>query len=271
MKTITLTIATCLILGLFALPQIAFSEEEQAPPAPEAPVTKRSEQKKSVETNKPAATQPAASEEEIDVSDLAEEYWRPQKDDLEVVQNKRFLKANRLEASALYSFFQTHQYSDSTAFGLNLTYNISERWAVEASHLFVTNTESDFLTSVRKQYGFTPDFNNEKSQSMAMATWAPIYGKFSFLGTKISHFDFFLSAGAGVTETIDHRFTWGLALGNRFFIWKNLVFRFEFRVINYTDRIKQTQGSASVARGGPGFVLDDITRRNLVFGLGWIF
>lgn len=279
MKSITLTLAFGLATGLCAFPAyLSAADEEVPPPAPEAHETaKKTKAPVKAAEKKPEAEAAAAptaageAEEEIDVSDLAEEYWRPQKDELEVVQNKRFTKQGRLEATGLFSFFQTHQYTDSTAYGLNLAYHFHERWAFEASHLQISNSQSDFLKSVQKQYGFTPDFNSEKSQSMGFVTWAPVYGKFAFLGTKISHFDVYVSAGAGVTETVDQNFSYGYAFGNRLYVWKNLSVRVEFRVVSYRDKITQTQGTAAIRNGGPGYVIDDITRRNLVFGVGWMF
>lgn len=286
MNSFKQTIAIGLATGLFALWSPAWAQEEEAPPAPEARETtkKKAEPAKAPEKKQAPASEAAKAEgaakpegeEEIDVSDLAEEYWRPQKDELEVVQNKRFTKQGRVEATALYSFFQTHQYTDSTAWGLTLSYHFHERWAFEASRLQITNSESDFLTSVRKNYGFTPDFNNEISQSMGYFTWAPIYGKFAFLGQKISHFDLYVSGGAGVTETKGtgtegQRFSYGYSFGNRLYVWKNLSIRIEYRVISYQDKIAQTQGAAAIRNGGPGFLTDDITRRNLVFGIGWMF
>ena len=278
MRPITLTLAIGLTMGLFAFPaDVDAADDELPPPAPEAREFNKkakADPAKAAEKKPDAAAsaaKPAAGEEEIDVSDLAEEYWRPQKDELEVVQNKRFTKQGRLEAGALYSFFQTHQYSDSTAYGLNLAYHFQERWAFEASHMRITNSESDFLVSVKRQFGFTPDFNNEKSQSMGFVTWAPIYGKFAFLGTKISHFDIFVSGGAGVTETVRQNFSYTYAFGNRLYVWKNMSIRVEFRVVSYRDKVNQTQGSAAIKNGGPGFLNDDITRRNLVFGVGWMF
>lgn len=252
-------------------------DAEGPPPAPEA----------SRATNKTTAAEPAtkapakpaveSKEEEIDVSDLADEYWRPQKDDLEVVQNKRFTKSGRFEASLLYGFLQTHQYTDSQAIGASLNFHLSERWSVEASHFRISNKPSDFLTSVRRQFGLTPDFNNENSQTMGMVSWAPIYGKFALLGRKISHYDFYASLGAGVTETGNtsqntaNRFSWSWALGSRFFVWKNLLIRTEFRMLNYTDEVTVTQGSDARRNGGPGFTKTDVTRRNLVLGVGWLF
>src|SRR3989344_1708890 len=105
MRPITLTLAIGLTMGLFAFPaDVDAADDELPPPAPEAREFNKkakADPAKAAEKNPDAAAsaaKPAAGEEEIDVSDLAEEYWRPQKDELEVVQNKRFTKQGRLEA-----------------------------------------------------------------------------------------------------------------------------------------------------------------------------
>ena len=210
-------------------------------------------------------------EKEIDVSDLADKYWRPQKDELEVVQNRRFPKRKRFELGVQYGFYLTHEFTDSSSFGFSLTYNISERWALEAMYQNISNVESDFLKSTQQQFNFTPDFNNEESAGTFAVTWTPVYAKFALLGSKISHFETYFSAGGGYTQTVTKHFTAMLAVGERFYITKGLVLRFEWRKTWYTDEIAITQGANSVANGGTGVLQDDISRTNLLVGLGWLF
>ncbi len=98
-------------------------------------------------------------ENEIDVSDIANKYWQPQKDNLEVVQNRRFAKTGRIEFSLLYGFYQTREYQDSTSVGASLTYNFSELWTVEASYLKINNDRSSFLDSLSTQFNVEPNLD----------------------------------------------------------------------------------------------------------------
>ncbi len=210
-------------------------------------------------------------ENEIDVSDIANKYWQPQKDNLEVVQNRRFAKTGRIEFSLLYGFYQTREYQDSTSVGASLTYNFSELWTVEASYLKINNDRSSFLDSLSTQFNVEPNFNSEESQSSILATFAPIYAKFALLGRHISHFEPYISLGGGYTKTLKNHFTIIAAFGNRFFITKNLVLRLEWKRSWYTDEIVAKSGRFSKANDGSGSFEDDIVRNNLIIGVGWLF
>lgn len=242
-------------LFLVSLP-LSYAEEEQTtepPPAQAAP------------------TSPEVKPQDVDISDLAEDYWRPNRDELDVIQNRRFEKAGRVELGVAYGIYQGGDYVNSKSVGATLTYHWNNNWATELSTLKVTNTESEFLQSVKGRYGFTPDFNQVKREHTATMIWSPIYGKFSLLGEKISHFETYFGLGAGITETADAHFTKVAQIGEKFFISNNFVFRIEWKITQYTDQVKATQGTPSVANGGPGFFNQSVTRHNILFGLGWIF
>jgi outer membrane beta-barrel protein len=209
--------------------------------------------------------------EEVDISDLENQYWRPSDDELEVVQNKKYQKAGRFEFSVFYGIYQGGGYLNSRSHGLSAVYNFSERWATELFAMKINNQDSDFLHAVKAQYGFTPDFNAEKSQYGILVVWTPIYAKFALLGSQISHFDTYIAPGVGLTQTAQYNFTKQLAIGEKFFITEHLILRLEWLMSFYTDRVNTPQGSTSTANGGPGYVNQSITRHNLLFGLGWLF
>lgn len=225
------------------------------------------------EAAKPAE-QPKMAEqkpEQVDISNLEEDYWRPNKDQLEVVQNRRYEKKGKFEVAGHYGLYQGKDYVNSKAWGGSLTYNITNEFFVEGSHLSVTNEDNEFLTSVKNRFGFTPDFNQEKSQNSLHVGWTPIYAKFSLLGKKISHFEMYIAPGVGLTETADSHLTGHLTIGQKFFLTENWLLRIDWRMSRYTDRIRTTQGSSSLANGGPGYVDQSETTHNIIFGLGWMF
>lgn len=213
----------------------------------------------------------AQAAEEVDISSLEDDYWRPNKDELEVIQGRRFEKKGRFEFSILYGIYQGREYVSSKASGLAGTYYWSNEWASEVMALKVNNTNSDFLNSVRTQYGFTPDFNREAAQYSTSLLWIPIYAKFSLLGKKISHFEMYMGPGVGITKTTADHTTLLFTVGQKYFITENLVLRIDWKMSQYNDRIAATQGAFSTANGGPGFFDQRITRHNFLFGLGWIF
>lgn len=210
-------------------------------------------------------------EKELDISGLAEEYWRPQKDRLGVIQNKIFTKKNRFAMSLLYGFLDSSQYTSSSSLSIALGFNITERLSLELSYTDITNKPSKFLKAVNERFGFTPDFNYEQNRTMGMLTFTPIYGKFALFGQQISHFEFYFGLGGGVTKTTKQHPTLGLLFGNHFFINKHLLLRTEWRMVRFTDEITITQGSGSIANGGSGTAKESIVRRNLMLGLGVLF
>lgn len=221
--------------------------------------------------SKDASEKVSSQEENVDISELENEYWRPGKDDLEVVQNKKYQKAGRFEFSVMYGIYQGEDYVNARSLGGSLVYNFTERLGAEVFAMKVSNQESDFLRSVKAQYGFTPDFNVEKNQYGVGVVWTPIYAKFSLLGQKISHFETYIAPGVGITQTAQDDFTKFLDIGEKFYITEHLLFRIEWKMSFYTDRVVTPQGSTSVANGGPGYVNRDIRHHNLLFGIGWLF
>jgi len=214
---------------------------------------------------------PATNPEAVDISDLEDDYWRPNKDELEVVQNRRFEKKGRFELGLHYGILQGEDFENSTTTGLSATYNFSNMWFVEASHHRVSNSDNDFLRSLQRQYGFTPNFNREENQSAIQLGWVPIYAKFSLLGKKISHFELFLSAGPGMTKTLENHLSGHFTVGNKFYITENLLFRVDWRMTRYKDKVAARSGALSVANGGSGFYEQTETTHNIIFGLGWMF
>jgi len=248
-------IATILLL----LPAAATAAEGKAAssPVPAPPVA-------------PAAEAPK-NPESVDISGLEEDYWRPNKDELEVVQNRRFEKAHKWELAGHYGIYQGQDYVDSKSYGGSVTYNFTNQFFAEFSYHKVNNNDNDFLNSVRTRFGFTPDFNRVDHQYVLAGGWTPIYAKFSLLGKKISHFEMYVAPGVGVTKTADNHMSEHLTIGQKYFLTEHFLFRIEWRISKYTDKINTTQGSSSLANGGPGYVEQSQTTHNIIFGLGVMF
>lgn len=233
----------------------------------------------SAETKKPAAESQAAEQpadkapgnESVDISDLENDYWRPNKDKLEVVENRRFEKKGRFEVAAQYGIYQGEDFENTTSYGGTLTYNFTNMWFVEGSYMKVKNQDNQFVQSLRSFYNFRPDFNRESEQEVLSVGWVPIYAKFSLLGQKISHFELYVAPGIGMTKTADTHTSAHFTVGNKFYITEHMIFRVDWRMTRYEDQITVTQGTQSRANGGPGYVKQTETTHNIIFGLGWMF
>lgn len=252
MKTLLITLSLCLPAA------VAFAEDKPAP-APAAPVGEAPQKNQQ------------QNPEAVDISGLEQDYWRPNKDELEVVQNRRYEKKGKLEVAGHYGFFQGQDFVDAKSWGGSLTYNISNQFFVEGSYHKIENSDNDFLKSVRTRFGFTPDFNRQSNQSVLAVGWTPIYAKFSLLGKKISHFEMYAAPGVGITNTGENHVSGHFTIGQKFFLTELLLFRIEWRISKFTDKVNTPQGSTSIANGGPGFVEQAITTHNIIFGLGVMF
>jgi len=218
-----------------------------------------------------APAEPPKNPESVDISGLEQDYWRPNKDELEVVQNRRYDKKGKFEVAAHYGFFQGQDFVDAKSYGLSVTYNFTNQFFTEVSGHKINNSDNDFLTSVRTRFGFTPDFNRQTEQYVLAGGWTPIYAKFSLLGQKISHFEMYLAPGIGITKTAANHLSGHLTIGQKFFLTDTFLFRVEWRMSKFTDKVSTPQGSTSLANGGPGFVEQSITTHNIIFGLGVMF
>ena len=83
--------------------------------------------------------------------------------------------------------------------GLRFGYHISESIAIELSGAYniqSTTELKDFLEEDENTDVFVRDVQRWRANVAVL--WSPIYGKFSFLGTKLAHFDWYFGAGVGV-------------------------------------------------------------------------
>ncbi len=81
-------------------------------------------------------------------------------------------------------------------------YHVSESIALELSGAYNVQSQTD-LADFLDQTGDVDVFLRDEQlwRANIAALWSPIYGKFSFLGTKLAHFDWFFVAGFGVVQT----------------------------------------------------------------------
>lgn len=226
---------------------------------------KATENANAVDPNSP----PAA--EDTDISKLADQYWRPSEDELGVIQDRRYDKSKRVEATLLYGFYQGGGYQDTKSRGVDLTYHWSNTWGTNISYLDIVNKDSEFLAAVQNQYGFTPNFNKEKRQISTALIWTPIYAKFALLGKKVSHFETYIGPGIGLTSTTENHLTAILHIGEKFFLTEHAILRLEWKISRYTDKIATSTGAFATSNGGPGYYRQRQTDHNLMFGIGWLF
>lgn len=213
----------------------------------------------------------APAEGEVDISDIQSQYWKAHDREFEVIQNKLYTKENRIELTPLFGLYQRVDFQDTRTLGLSAAYHFSDMWGAELMGYKMFTNDSHILRTFKETRNATVEFNAERYYAGASALFTPVYGKFSFLGKKISHFDLYLSAGGGVVMTTAMRPAVSAGLGQKFWVSPKWNFRVEYRWMRYNDRVNTTQGATAVQNGGVGFYEDTVNDQNLLFGISYLF
>lgn len=82
--------------------------------------------------------------------------------------------------------------------GLRFGYWFSESIAVELSGSFLLSTNTDLKEFLNAENVDVFERDEQLYRANAAVLWSPLYGKFSFLGNKLAHFDWYLGTGVGV-------------------------------------------------------------------------
>ena len=253
LKSVTTYWMILLTVAALAAASVGAAEAEKNPPPPA-----------------PAA---AASGEsgEVDISDVQNQYWKAHDKEFEVIQNRQYTKAGRIELTPLFGLYQRVTFQDTHTLGLSAAYHFSDMWGAEVMGYKTYGSDSQVLSSFKTATGTTIDFNPESYYMGASALFTPIYGKFSLFGKKISHFDLYLAPGMGVTKTVALRPTPSMAVGEKFWITPKWNFRIEYRWMRYSDDVSATTGSQAIKNGGAGNFSQTVTNQNLMFGISYLF
>ena len=208
---------------------------------------------------------------EVDISDIQNQYWKAHDKEFEVIQNKLFTRAGRIELAPLVGLYQRVDFQDTKTLGASVAFHFSEFVGAELMGYKMFSNDSSTLIRFKETRGATIEFNQEHYYIGAGAILTPIYGKFSLFGKKISHFDLYFTPNLGITKTNESRFTFGLAVGQKFWISPKWNFRVEYRWMHYIDQTPTAEGVTAKKNGGPGYFQDSVNNQNLMFGISYLF
>jgi outer membrane beta-barrel protein len=135
--------------------------------------------------------------DKLDIKKLEQKYWAAKDDDFSVVQNRRYVKANRFYLTGTVGVPFNDAYSTGTVQGLDFGYFWNERWGVEGQYLNASMTENDSTKQFQNTYKVYPDHNVLKATEFVSGVWVPLYAKMSWLDKAIIYFDMGVTLGAG--------------------------------------------------------------------------
>lgn len=122
-------------------------------------------------------------------------------DKVKAVQRKGFIKAHRFEVAPQLSLSVNDPFFQKFGGGMRVAYSFHDSFALALRGTYFTPYRRD---AVREgKLAFESQLLSSQLYGLAMVNgvWSPIYGKASFLGKNIIHFDLFLSAGFGAVWT----------------------------------------------------------------------
>lgn len=154
-------------------------------------------QQQGTETKPAAQNSEQRGSDKLDIKKLEQKYWAAKDDDFSVVQNRRYVKAERFYLTAAAGIPFNDPYSTGTLFGASLGYYFNERWGLEATYQSANLKDNDAVKQFVDTYGAIPDHNVFKSSYFLTGTWVPFYAKMSVLDKSIIYFDMGLSVGVG--------------------------------------------------------------------------
>lgn len=159
--------------------------------------------------------------------------------DIAVIQ-KRFLpKTQRFEAFGGINGILNDKFFSSIGVNGRLGYSFTERIGIELLVMVLATGERDVTRDLRERRGVkTTNFVSPQNYYGVDFRWTPLYGKLGFLNKKITTFDLYFSAGAGMTNTNQggSEPTIHLGTGQIFAITKSAAFRWDFSWNFYNAR-----------------------------------
>lgn len=188
----------------------------------------------------------AAAEAEDALRDDLDLIWGERRK-IQVVQKRLHEKEGRLEITAFGSTIPNDDFIIYYPLGARVGYHFSEAFDVEASFAYAIANPTELTTFLEAQRGSqqllkNADILEEVNFYYGVnLLWAPVYGKISLLGTKLTHFDTYIGLGGGVFHTTEFdtngpvggnkafKPSGNTVLGFRWFLGDQFTLRTEYR------------------------------------------
>lgn len=171
-------------------------------------------------------------------------------ENVSIVQNRTVSLDKRVEIAPEFSgTFGGDTYSRTKSLGLNAMFHINSKWAIGGKYNYSFNSLTpEGEAMVNKAYdqykenpanptqGY-PALDYQKSETLALVNYSPIYGKLNLFDKGVAHFDFYLVGGYGQVQLYTGgvpTYTGGAGLA--FWINQHFSTKFEMRYQNYTAK-----------------------------------
>lgn len=118
-------------------------------------------------------------------------------DRVKAVQRKDFLKRGRLQVGFDLPATLNDAFYQKAGVGGRIGWNFHDSFALAARGTYWWTLRTDHVRQGQAAFQSQLLSSQPKGQAMLDGIWSPIYGKASWLGSRIVHFDLFLLGGLG--------------------------------------------------------------------------
>jgi len=123
---------------------------------------------------------------------------------VKIVQRREFVKDGKMEGAIFGGIIPNDDFIFYITPTARFGYHITESFMVEGSFSYAIERNTDLKSFLEESdIGLKSADIREfiKMYYNVSILWSPIYGKISFLGTKLTHFDTFIGLGVGFFNT----------------------------------------------------------------------
>ncbi len=168
--------------------------------------------------------------------------------DAEVVYNKQYIHAKRHEVSLLSNLYFRNDLNTTFGLGGSYAYHFSEFHTWEAlSLVYLSSHETELRKQIQEKTGLVPEAENNECFLTTAYSLHPIYGKISWFGSKIFHFDLYFLGGGGARklyQKFEFSPTGVIGTGFRFYLRSKWSMKLETRDFIFSE--KQSGGDAII-------------------------
>jgi outer membrane beta-barrel protein len=172
--------------------------------------------------------------------------WRTLAQRVPSVTHRAFSKAARTELGLQLGLGLSDPFYRYVAPGVTARYHFDESWAVGAFLDYDAAVRTGINVISRGSAVPLPDLNHPNLGVGIEAIWSPLYGKVSWMAEAVSHFDMYLSLGAGFMA-LHHGSAIGgtFALGQHYILSPRMALKVELREQLYS----MARDPAAVSQG----------------------
>ncbi len=202
-------------------------------------------------------------DKKINTRKLVDDYWTPSEKKYSLIQQRYFVKTNRVFVSASAGVHINNPEHEGYLSQFSGGYFLSEKWGFEVQYTGSSLSGNSVIERLDSLSGGSSTLDRTKTLSYigGAINYSPIYAKMSFLGYKILYYDLILSGQLGQTsyeQTVgssvgsspkESAITFGLGITQMFYLNKHFSIKLDFSNRWYNaDVLKYTTGNELKSR-----------------------